>query len=177
MDSNKMIKVTNRSRGVTIYKIPDKHIRREFAPKETKEVPFEEIQYLAQLPGGKELIYNYLFIDEETLHDPTININEEQEYWLTEDKIPDWMKSCSLDEFKDALDFAPDGVKDLIKKYAVSMPLNDVAKREALESMLNFKVSNIIENSKTEDGETPFEASASTSKRRSAQKYKIVNQD
>ena len=118
-----------------------------------------------------------VLIDEETLHDPTININEEQEYWLTEDKIPDWMKSCSLDEFKDALDFAPDGVKDLIKKYAVSMPLNDVAKREALESMLNFKVSNIIENSKTEDGETPFEASASTGKRRSVQKYKIVNQD
>ena len=177
MDSNKMIKVTNRSRGVTIYKIPDKHIRREFAPNKTKEVAFEELQYLAQLPGGKELIYNYLYVQEDVLHHPTLNINEEQEYWITEDKIPGWMTTCSLDEFKDALDFAPAGVKDLIKKYAVSMPLNDVAKREALEEMLNFRVSNIIENSKTEDGEMPMEL-ASTNKRRSAApKYKIVNQD
>jgi len=39
------------------------------------------------------------------------------------------MKTGSLDEFLDCLDFAPEGVTDLIKTLAVELPLNDVAKR------------------------------------------------
>ena len=34
---------------------------------------------------------------------------------LKEAQIPTWINSCSLDEFKDALDFAPEGIKELIK--------------------------------------------------------------
>ena len=62
------------------------------------------------------------------------------------------MDTCSLDEFKDALDFAPNGTKDLIKKYAVSKPLNDFSKREAIKAQLGFDVTAAVENSKP-DGE------------------------
>jgi len=39
------------------------------------------------------------------------------------------MTTGSLDEFLDCLDFAPEGVKDLIKTLSVELPLNDVSKR------------------------------------------------
>jgi hypothetical protein len=54
------------------------------------------------------------------------------------------MKTGSLDEFLDCLDFAPEGVKDLIKNLSVELPLNDVAKREAIFNKLGFNVDNAI---------------------------------
>jgi hypothetical protein len=52
----------------------------------------------------------------------------------------------SLDQLKDALDFAPDGVVSLIKEKAVETKLNDVAKREAILEATNFNVTNAIAN-------------------------------
>ena len=71
------------------------------------------------------------------------------------------IKEGSLEEFLDALDFAPEGVKDLIKKYSLELPLNDVAKREALLKKEKFNVTAMLENSK-EDIE---EAAAPTGRR------------
>ena len=149
---DKMCKVTNRSAGRVIYNIPEDHIRREFYNKETKEIALSELEKLAQQPGGRKLIYNYLSIQDADTIGHLVNRPIEPEYWLTEDKIPEWMNTCSLDEFKDALDFAPEGIKDLIKKYAVSLPLNDFAKRQALLEQLGFNVTKAIENS-GEEGE------------------------
>jgi len=63
------------------------------------------------------------------------------------------MDTCSLDEFKDALDFAPEGTKDLIKKYAVEKPLNDFSKREAIKDQLGFDVSKALENIQPDEEE------------------------
>ena len=150
---DKMCKVTNRSAGRVIYNIPEDHIRREFYNKETKEIALSELEKLAQQPGGRKLIYNYLSIQDADTVGHLVNRPIEPEYWLTEDKIPEWMNTCSLDEFKDALDFAPEGIKDLIKKYAVSLPLNDFAKRQAMFEQLGFNVTKAIENS-GEEGES-----------------------
>lgn len=149
---DKMCKVTNRSAGRVIYNIPEDHIRREFYNKETKEIALSELEKLAQQPGGRKLIYNYLSIQDADAIGHLVNRPIEPEYWLTEDKIPEWMNTCSLDEFKDALDFAPEGIKDLLKKYAVSLPLNDFAKRQALFEQLGFNVTKAIENN-GEEGE------------------------
>jgi len=56
----------------------------------------------------------------------------------------------SLDEFLDCLDFAPEGVLDLIKEYAVTLPLNDVAKRQAILDKLGFNVTVAIDLQKDE---------------------------
>jgi len=61
------------------------------------------------------------------------------------------MQTGSLDEFLDCLDFAPEGVKDLIKNLAVDLPLNDVAKREAIFNKLGFNVDNAIRIKKESD--------------------------
>ena len=160
-----IVKVTNRSNGVVIYRIPERHIRREFNRKEMKKVPFQEILEVAAQPGGRELIYNFLYIENPEAIEEGLNIAAEPEYWLTEEKIPSWMQTCPIAEFKDALDFAPEGIKSLIKSYAVSLPLNDVAKREALRVQLNFDVDRAIaNNAATEEDEAPVASTGRRSK-------------
>lgn len=138
--------VTNKSAGTVIYNIPELKVRREFAPHETKHLNVAELDALAMMAGGKELIYNYLFVNDEEVIRHLINGEVVPEYYLTEEQIPSWMDTCSLDEFKDALDFAPAGTKDLIKKYAVEKPLNDFSKREAIKTQLGFDVTRVLEN-------------------------------
>lgn len=138
------VSVTNRSYGVVAYSIPEMNIRREFAPHETKKIPVNEIEALTYQAGGRELIEDYLLVHDSGVLEEVVNIQVEPEYWLTEEKIPNWMQTCSEDEFIDALNFAPDGVKTLIKQYAVSLPLNDYNKIEAIKQILNFDVMGAI---------------------------------
>lgn len=168
------VKVTNRSAGPVIYSIPERHLRREFAVHETKELDESELAELAMVPGGRNLIYNFLLIQDQKVVQKILNVHEEPEYWLTEDKIPTWMTTCSLDEFKDALDFAPEGVKKLIMQYAVSIPLNDVSKREAIMDQLGFDVNKAIENNRASQ-EEDIESAPATSRRRTAPTYKVNN--
>lgn len=139
------ITVKNRSNGFVVYSLPERHVRREFNPRETKQIEYQELVELTAVSGGRELIYNYLLIQDKNAMREILNVQEEPEYWLTEEKIPEWMIKSPLDEFKDGLDFAPEGVRDLIKQYAVSMPLNDVSKRKAILDILKFDVDKAIQ--------------------------------
>ena len=103
--------VTNKSAGFVVYNIPELNVRREFSPNETKRLAVSELNSLSMMPGGKELLYNYLFVDDDEVIRYLINGDVVPEYYLTEAQIPSWMDTCSLDEFKDALDFAPNGTK------------------------------------------------------------------
>lgn len=183
---NRPVEVVNRSNGFVSFALPDKHIRREFNPREVKKIEFDELVELSMQAGGRELLYNYLLIKDASAMREILNVNEEPEYWLTEEKIPSWMNSCTLNEFKDALDFAPQGVVDLIKKYAVSLPLNDVSKREAMKKMLNFNVDKAVTNDQELAGSAEAAQPESAGKRRSSaasiatpetteSKYKVVN--
>lgn len=141
--------LANRSSGSVVYKIEDPDLvrRRVIAPGEiVKNVPVVELERLMQIPGGKELFLNYLAVDDIEILSSLTSQEIPLEYWFTKDKLPGWMQQCSLDEFKDALDFAPEGVKDLIKSFAVSMPLNDFSKREAIKEQLGFDVTRAVEN-------------------------------
>ena len=43
---NTKYNVKNRSSSVVVYRIPESNLRREFAPGETKPIPFEELEKL-----------------------------------------------------------------------------------------------------------------------------------
>lgn len=152
---NKMYKVKNRSAGVVIYRIPEDNIRREFMPGETKAIPFTELEKLSYQPGGQVMMNNYLQIQSiEGQHE--LNINAEPEYNYSEQDIVKVMSSGSLDQFLDMLDFAPTGVMDLVKKFAVELPLNDIEKRRALKDKTGFDVNAAlthVEEEKQEDAE------------------------
>lgn len=146
MKSTDYCTITNRSPGVAAYYLPETNTLREFFPREQKKVLYSEVEAVCAQPGGRELLYNYFYIDGDGVAEELLNVKPEPEYFLTEDKIDSWMSSCSLDAFKDALDFAPSGVKELIKRHAVTLPLNDLSKCEAIKAQLGFDVMRAIQN-------------------------------
>ena len=139
MDAKKMFKVKNRSTSMVVYNLPEKNLRREFAPGETRTVPFEELEALSFQPGGRELMASFLQIEavEATRE---LGIKREPEYDLSEEQIRQLLLTGSLDEFLDCLDFAPVGVIDLIKQMAVALPLTDMNKAAAIKKKTGFDV-------------------------------------
>lgn len=166
----KKIKIKNRSSGSVAYTIPElgdaRNVRREFAPKEIKEISTKELEALTFVGGGRTLLEDYLqILDDEGI--AIANFTPEPEYKMSEEDIIKLIQTGSYDSFLDALDFAPAGVIDLIKHYAVSLPCNDNAKREAIKSKLGFDVDKalLIQKQANEDNEVE----ASTTKQRRVQ--------
>ena len=146
MDANTIYNVKNRSDGTVVYSIPEQNIRREFMPGETKKIKYSELEQLSYRSGGRVLMSDYLQIsDTEALSD--LGVPAQPEYFLNEEQILNLMKNGSIEAFLDCLDFAPDGVINLVKKYAVELPLTDTQKRRALKAKTGFDVDAAVRNS------------------------------
>lgn len=144
IDNNTIIKVTNRDNGHVGYTIPDlNNLTRTFTANETKEIPMIELRKLSYIPGGKMILRDYLVLDNKDAIEELLN-GVEPEYFYTEEDVKNLLKIGSLDELKDCLDYAPVGTIDLVKKVAVELPLNDVAKRKAILDMTGFNVDSAI---------------------------------
>lgn len=145
IDNNKIIKIRNRNNGTTGYTIPDlDNLHRDFAPNEEKEVTFEELKKLSYIPGGRYILQNMLAIEDAEVTKELLG-HVEQEYNYTNEDIKKIMTMGSLDAFLDMLDFAPEGILEIVKSMAVTLPLNDVAKRNAIREKLGFDVDKAIE--------------------------------
>ena len=145
-DMKKVLNVKNRSAGLVVYKIPEYNIRREFRPNETKRITYEELTWLSYQPGGRSLMQNVLQIQDPEVT-KNLNIVVEPEYNMSEADIVNMLQNGSLDQLLDALDFAPQGVIDIIKHKAVSLPLYDMQKREAILKATGFDVTAAVTNS------------------------------
>lgn len=186
--ATRMLTVKNRSDSKVIYKIPEDNIRREFAPREVKRISYDELVKLSFQPGGREMMIQYLQItDENALRD--VGIKPQPEYYMSEAQIIELLQTGTYDAFLDCLDYAPAGIIDLIKKYAVSLPLNDFDKRRALKEKFGLDVDKAIQdaeqikkdqaalargdNGSKEDNAASSDASAPTGRRTNVN-YKIV---
>lgn len=139
--------VENRTAAKIVYNIPDRGIRRELAPGQTIRTTKDEIEALSYVGGGLDLIKNHLLVKDEEMLD-NLGIDREPEYYMSAADVMKLLTEGSLDEFLDVLDFAPDGVITLIQDLSVQLPLNDYAKRQALQEKTGFDVSAAIENYK-----------------------------
>ena len=188
-NNKKMYNVKNRSASMVVYKLPELGIRREFAPGESKRIAYEELEKLSYQAGGRVLMANFLQIADDVVLD-NLNIQPEAEYYMSEEQIVDLIKNGSLDAFLDCLDYAPVGVIDLLKKYAVALPMNDIKKREALKKKTGFDVTTALQNielEKMEEEEAKEEVAAETGHttststapagRRTNSNYKVVKKE
>ena len=186
INKDTMYNVKNRSASFVVYKIPESNIRREWQPGESKRISFGELEQLSYQPGGKELMANFLQIVNEEVTD-TFGIHRHPEYDMSEEQVIDLILNGSLDAFLDALDFAPIGVMDLIKKFSVALPIQDIAKRQALKSKTGFDIDKAIANEmadKAVEEAAPADQilkpaqtgrRTSTSYKTTTEKYKVVD--
>lgn len=145
------INIKNRSDNFVGFGIPEMHLRREFAPNETKEIDKEELEKVAFQPGGQELLDEYFVIlDKEVAEQISPSVSVEPEYNYTEDEIKELLLTGSYDKFLDFLDFAPQGAIDIAKSLAVKYA-TDTMKMDAIFKTTGFNVFNAKQLSKEEE--------------------------
>ena len=186
-NGNDLVRVQNRDNGSVGYTIPDlNNLHRTYQPNETKNITMDELRKLSYVPGGMEILRNYLVILDEEAREEILS-DVEPEYYLTKDGVKQLLLEGSLDALLDCLDFAPSGVVDLVKDVAVEIELNDVKKRDAILNKTGFNVTNAINFNKETTDEVekvkpvrrvgqPEEkaATAPTGRRTATPTYKIV---
>lgn len=167
------ITIKNRSASRVVYNIPDEGIRREFNPMEKKKVDEKEIDKLMYQPGGPELLVNFLQIldSQEALDALHIDKNTTPEYFYSEEDVAKLVAgSDNLDRFLDCLDFAQEGIIDLVKTLAVKVPMTDTQKIEALKKKTGFDVLAAIRNMEAEKEDEPDSIEKTIPERRVATK-------
>ncbi|MCD8210467.1 MAG: hypothetical protein LUC37_02855 [Prevotella sp.] len=187
LSKDTLIEVSNRGLCNVGYKVPDLGVRRQFAPNETKEISMEELRSLSYQPGGRTILEHYLIIHNQDAVAELLG-TVEPEYNYTSKDVYDLLAYGTLDQLLDCLDFAPEGVIELIKDEAVKMELNDVRKREAILEKTNFNVTKAIQHNRESDtGEAPAAEKQSTRRaapitetieaphRRAPQSYKVTS--
>lgn len=130
------MKVYNRSDSNVTYSLPELQTRRVFALGESKDLDAKELEALWQKDGGMILIKNFLLVDDKEWVAAHWDAPIEY-FWKTED-----VKKCVLEDsvalFQETLEYAPEGVIDLIKMFAWQLPLGDLNKIEALRQATGF---------------------------------------
>ncbi len=155
IDKNTLVKVINKYNGTVGYDVPDLGVHRNFYPNESKEITFDELEKLSFSPGGDVILNEFLEITDKKVIAQLFSREPEPEYHYTKEDVKKLMQTGTLDQFLDCLDFAPESVKEIIKDMAVELPLNDIAKRQAIQEKLGFDVTRAIEikNTKFDGGD------------------------
>lgn len=163
IDKNTMVRVVNKFNGTVGYDVPELGVHRNFYPKESKDITFEELERLSFIPGGEVILKEYLEIVDREAVKALFNMEPEPEYHYSEQDVLNLMTNGTLDQFLDCLDFAPEVIKEMIKTKAVDLPLNDMNKRKAIQDKLGFDVTRAIEIKNTKyDGEVEEEVETKT---------------
>ena len=145
IDDNKKVKVTNRYNGSLTYIIPDlNNLHRTFQSGESKEITFDELKKLTYVPGGRVILNKYLIIDDDEIVAELLG-EVEPEYNYTKEDVIKLLNEGSLEQLEDCLNFAPEGVINLVRKYAVETEVNDVRKRRLIQEKTGFNVDKAIE--------------------------------
>ena len=144
LENTDKIRVENRDNTLVGYIVPETNIIRRFNAYETKEISMGELRQMVQVKGHRNLIKNHLIIHSKEAVEELLPEAEPEYFYNTKD-VDFLLERGSVDQLYDALDFAPEGVIQLIKDEAVKTNLNDMRKREAILEKTNFDVTKAIE--------------------------------
>lgn len=140
--STKVVSVTNRDNGgVTCMLSNGRSI--SFNKGETKKVSLDDLLELNSTDGGALLIKEYLVINDKDAI-TALELRTEPEYYYTEKEIRKLLQEGTLDQLEDCLNFAPEGVIDLLKDVALEIELPDVRKRKLIAQKTGWNIDSIL---------------------------------
>lgn len=129
---NTIVEVHNLVDHMVVYKIDEDHIRREFAPGETKKIPAKELRKLYYTSGGDTLLKDFISVKNAELASEFGVSADTIEYNWTIQDIDKALVTDPIEVLLDALDFAPEGIKETIVDRAVALKINNMDKRQAI---------------------------------------------
>jgi len=90
------------------------------------------------------LIRDYLLLQDMDVREEFCG-NTEPEYNMTAADVQELILHGSMDEWLDCLDFAPEGVLDLIKQLSIELPLTDTRKMDAYKKKTGTDLGKLIQ--------------------------------
>lgn len=144
LNNNDKIRVENRDNTLVGYIVPETNIIRRFEAYETKELTMGELRQMIQVKGHRNIIKNHLIIHSKEAVEELMP-DAEPEYYYNSKDVDFLLTRGTLDQLLDALDFAPEGVVNLIKDEAVKVKLDSMDKRKAILDKTGFDVTKAIE--------------------------------
>lgn len=152
--------------------ILDSGVRRRFAPKAVFNIPAGELRQLSYQPGGTALLTNYLHVGNKDLAREFGITDDIVEYDWTDKEVEDALTTSDMDVLLDALDFAPEGIKENIVDKAVELEIPDNNRRKAIKDATGADVSKMIEVKHAYDDISEEKEERAPAKRRANQKSK-----
>lgn len=141
-----MVKLVNMMDSPTGYKLMNGTFRR-FAPRGTMSVTAGEVREVSNMPGTITLFQNYLRIDNKDLA-TELGVSDdsfEHEYSWGRDEIVGALTTEPIEVLLDALDYAPDAIKESLVDIAVELEIPDVNRRKAIKEATGKDVTKMIE--------------------------------
>lgn len=142
------VTLRNFTTNAVVYRTPSTNVRRELPSGGSIKVTAGEIREMMYDKGCADILLNYVQICNRSLA-LEVGVSEdsfENEYnWNLED-IRKCLLTGSLEELEDAMDFAPDGIKESLLTEAVELEIPDIRKREVISKGMKRDVSGMIEN-------------------------------
>lgn len=174
VSNNKLIEVRNMMDHKQVLIDKNTRSRYVFGAQQTKTITAGELRSMAYVPGvltmlldGKLRIQNRELCEEFNV--PT----DVPEYDLTIAEIDDILLNKEADYLLDALDWAPEGILELIKRRAIELKLPDVAKRKYISDRLECNVDEMIRNAEkletAASSEAPVEQKKAPERKRRVQ--------
>lgn len=153
-----LIPVRNMVNHKVVYKVPDQNRRIVFEPFQERKIAVSELRALHYTSGGESLLHDFLCVKNAELCEE-FNIPKDQiEYDWTLDDIKHILldSNANIDALKDALDFAPEGIREMIIDYAVSWKIPDTNRRKVITQMTGINIDRqieFLEMTKDEEGQ------------------------
>lgn len=141
-----IVKLVNMMDSPTGYKLTNGMFRR-FAPRGTMSVTAGEVREVSNMPGTITLFQNYLRIDNKDLA-TELGVSDdsfEHEYSWGKDEIVGALTTEPIEVLLDALDYAPDAIKESLVDIAVELEIPDVNRRKAIKDATGKDVTKMIE--------------------------------
>jgi len=132
------MKVMNRDTGQTGYSLPELNIRRVFNVGEIKELKEEEILALYNTDAGRLMLSHILQVQNKEFVIKNIWPDAPIEYFWTKEQIIKCLMEDSPELFAETLDYAPEGVINILKDLAWRTPITDLNKVQIMRQKLGF---------------------------------------
>lgn len=183
-----MVTVRNLTLNPVAYHVPSLgDLRRELPPRASIKVPAGELRQLNYELGGARLLHDYLCVENKSLA-REFGVSEDafdNEYNWTVKDIDNALLNEDIEVLMDAMEFAPDGVKDSIAQRAVELEIPDINRRKVISDATDYDIDQMIQNKqkieaepseekKEEKKTTRRRSSSSTTTKRRAQKKEVT---
>jgi hypothetical protein len=145
VDDNTQVAVRNLVNHKVVYLIPETHRKVVFEAFQERKVPAGELRMINYTTGGSNLIHNFLCVKNDELREE-FNIDPEMvEYDWTLDDIKKALTTEDLDVLLDALEYGPEGIRQMLIDYAIEWRIPDTNRRKAITDITGVQVNRIIE--------------------------------